>query len=304
MPTERRAPNSLRASHATKHQRLVLPVPRRIMETKKHEGSVLSRLAGRPIVHHALRVLRLQAIARAALSLRPISRRLPGTGLEYRVRHLESLLLSDEMFNRRVYDDAFAGIEVSTFIDLGSNVGYFPVFAAQYTGRRDLIGLLVDADEGMAKESSWHVTKNRLTRTTVVRGLVGYPSDQRSATFYVNASNVASSAQPVENPNVPSKGKTRKVTVPTIELLAEWRKAAGDSRIDLLKIDVEGFEVQVLGTIGPVLDLTDSIVIEWHRWVTSKEEIEEILLARGFRLTKVVHEDVHAGVGVFRRKQD
>ncbi|HEX7602644.1 MAG TPA: FkbM family methyltransferase, partial [Polyangiaceae bacterium] len=200
-----------------------------------------------------MRVLRLQSAARAVLSVRPITRRLPGTDLEYRIRHLESVLVADEIFNRRTYDDAFAGIDVSTFIDVGSNVGYFPVFAAARTGRRDLVGLVVDANESMAKESSWHVAHNGLTRNVVVHGLVGYPSDQRNATFFLNASNVASSAQPVENPNVPSKGKTRKVTVPTIDLLAEWRKIAGGSRIDLLKIDVEGFEVQVLRTIGLVL---------------------------------------------------
>lgn len=271
------------------------------MEATRTEGSVLSWLAGRPAVHHALRVLRLQSIARAGLSLRPIVRRLPGTGLQYRVRHLESLLLADEIFKRGVYEDAFAGIEIRTFVDLGSNVGYFPVFAAQRTGHRDLVGLAVDADESMARETSWHAEHNRLTRTTVVHGLVGYPKDQKSATFYVNASNVASSAQPIENPNVPSKGKTRKTTVPTVDLLTEWRKVGGDSRISLLKIDVEGFEVQVLGTIAAVLDLTDSIVIEWHRWVTSKEEIEKILLPHGFHLAKVIHEDIHAGIGVFRR---
>ena len=153
----------------------------------------------------------------------------------------------------------------------------------------------------MSAETSWHARHNRLTRTTVIHGLVGYPAGQKSATFYVNASNVASSAQPTENPNVPSKGKTRETTVPCVDVLTEWRKVGGEARINILKIDVEGFEVPLLGTIGPVLDLTDSIVIEWHRWVTSKEEIEGLLRPHGFRLARVIHEDIHAGVGVFRR---
>lgn len=271
------------------------------METARKEGSVLSWLAGRPAVHHALRVLRLQSIARASLSLRPITRSLPGAGLEYRIRHLESLLLADEIFERGIYEAAFAGIDVKTFVDLGSNVGYFPVFAAERTGRRDLVGLAVDANESMAKETAWHAEHNGLAGVTVRHGLVGYPADQKSATFYVNASNVASSAQPNENPNVPSKGKTQKTTVPCVDVLSEWRKVGGDARIDLLKIDVEGFEVPLIGTIGPVLDLADSIVIEWHRWVTSKEEIEKLLRPHGFHLTTVIHEDIHAGVGVFRR---
>ena len=271
-------------------------------ETARKKGSWLTWLADRTAVHHAIRILRLQAVAQAGLSLRPIKRRLRGTGLTYRIRYLESILLADEIFKRHIYDAAFEGIDVRTFIDIGSNVGYFPVFAAERTGRRDLVGLVVDANEDMAKESAWHVKHNDLARNVVEHGLVGYPSDQRSATFYVNASSVASSAQPVENPNVPSKGKTRAVTVPTVDLLPRWKKIAGEARIDLLKIDVEGFEVELLSTIGPVLALTDNIVLEWHRWVTSKEEIEAILATHGFRFTTLIHEDIHAGVGVFRRQ--
>lgn len=265
--------------------------------------SWLRWLADRPTVHRAIAVLRLQALAKAGLSLRPIRRRLPKLGIEYRIQHLESVLLADEIFRHEVYKAAFDGRDVRTFIDLGSNVGYFPCYAAERAGSKDLIGLVVDANESMAKESRWHVEHNGLTGSKVHHGLVGYPKGTKEATFYLNASNVASSAQPIENPNVPAKGKTVKVVVPTIDLLDAWKAHAGDRRIDLLKVDVEGFEAQVLKTIPEILDLSESVVIEWHRWVATKEEIEGILRAHGLHLSHVVSEDIHAGVGVFRRQR-
>lgn len=262
--------------------------------------SFLRWLADRPTVHRAIAVLHLQALTKAALSLKPVLRRLPVSGIEYRIRHLESFLIADEIFRQQAYKAAFDGIDVRTFIDLGSNVGFFSCYAVERSGK-DVLGLLVDANQRMAEESSWHVEHNHLTGLKVRQGLVGYPKETKEATFYVNASNVASSAQPTENPNVPAKGKTVATVVPTIDLLAAWKEHAGDKRIDLLKVDVEGFEAQVLRTIGDVLQLTENVVIEWHRWVATREEITSILRANGFALTALIGEDIHAGVGVFRR---
>lgn len=262
----------------------------------------IQRLAGMPAVHHAIRLLRVQAIAAKALSFRPVLRKLPKTGVEYRVRFLESFVMADEIFQREIYREAFEGLEVSTYIDLGSNVGYFPCYAAEYLGRRDLTALIVDANGAMAEESRWHVEHNGMQNARVIHGVVGFPSDVTEATFYVNASNVASSAQPVLNPNVPAKGPSKPVTVPTVDLAKAWRAHAGDRRVNLVKIDVEGFEREVLRTMGDVLDITDGVVIEWHKWINSHDEVEAILLARGFERRKVISEDPHCGVAVYRRR--
>jgi FkbM family methyltransferase len=263
--------------------------------------SLLRWLADRPAVHHAIALFRLQALTKAVLSVRPVMRRTEKLGIEYRIQYLESFMIADEIFRRGTYDAAFEGIDVETFIDLGSNVGFFACYAAERMGRKDLIGLSVDANVKMADETRWHIDHNRLSRTTAVHGLVGYPKETKEATFYINASNVASSAQPNENPNVPAKGKTVAITVPTVDLLTAWKERAGDRRVDLLKVDVEGFEAPVLRTIGDVLELTDNVVIEWHRWVATREEVASILKSHGFEFRHLIGEDIHAGVGVFSR---
>jgi FkbM family methyltransferase len=262
----------------------------------------ITKLAGMPVVHKAIKLLRVQQIASRVLTIVPVRRKLRTSGLTYRVRFLESLLIADEIFARAIYREAFEDKEVRTFMDLGSNVGYFPLFAVEHTGRRDLVGLVVDANEDMASESTWHVDANKLGSIRVRHGVVGYPPGETEATFYVNPSNVASSAQPVLNPNVPAKGESVAVKVPAVNLLDEWKQIAGDKRIDLMKVDIEGFECDFIKNASDALALVDRIVIEWHKWVTTRDEVDRLLGERGFDLRSVISEDPHCGVAIYDRR--
>lgn len=262
----------------------------------------ITKLAGLTVVHKAIRVLKMQQIAERALSVVPMRRKLKRTGGEYRVRFLESFLMADEIFSREIYREAFDGLDVRTFMDLGSNVGYFTLYAAEHTGKKDLVGISVDGNETMARETRWHVQHNALTRTKALHGVVGYPADVTEATFFVNASNVASSAQPNLNPNVPAKGESVPVKVPAVNLMREWRELAGDKRVNLLKVDVEGFECDFIKNTPELLDITDRIVIEWHKWMTTLDEVSGLLAERGFALKKIISEDPHCGVAIYDKK--
>jgi FkbM family methyltransferase len=255
-----------------------------------------------PVVHKAIRLFRVQQIASRALAVVPMRRKLRQSGVKYRVRFLESLLIADEIFGRGIYKEAFEEMDVKTFMDLGSNVGYFPLFAVDHTGRRDLIGLVVDGNEQMASESRWHAESNDLGGIRVMHGVVGCPPGVTETTFFVNASNVASSAQPVLNPNVPPKGDSKPVTVPAVDLVAEWKKIAGEKRIDLMKVDIEGFECEFIKNAGDALALTDRLVLEWHKWITGRDAVDALLADRGFELRKVISEDPHCGVAIYDRK--
>lgn len=260
----------------------------------------MTRLAAMPAVHRAIRVFRLQQLASRALTIVPVRRNLKRT--TYRVRSLESFLIADEVFKREIYREAFEGRAIWRFVDIGSNAGYFPLYAVERTGRQDLLGLVIDGNEEMARESRWHVDHAGLTGVRVLHGVVGHPAGVKEAIFYVNPSNVASSAQPKLNPRVPSKGESRAVTVPAVDVLSEWRSLAGDARIDLLKVDVEGFECELLRNCGEVLAITDRIVIEWHKWISTREEIDALVSKHGFELHRVISEDDDAGVAVYDRR--
>jgi FkbM family methyltransferase len=263
--------------------------------------TILSRLAAQPAFHKAIRTLRLLDIASVALSLRPVRRTLHKSGTRYRVRFAESLLMADEIFKREIYREAFQGADIKTYIDLGSNVGYFPCFAADYTGRRDLVGLSVDAHPQMAAETQWHIDENAWPNVKRVHGVVGFDSAVAEATFYINPSNISCSAQPVLNPDVPAKGEPKPTIVRTVHLAKEWRAHAGERRVDLLKMDVEGFEREVLSTISDVLAITERVVLEWHKWINPRESIDAIMIAQGFELARVISEDPHCGVALYTR---
>jgi FkbM family methyltransferase len=263
--------------------------------------TLLSRIAAQPAFHKAVRTLRLLDIASGALSLRPVRRTLPKSGTRYRVRYVESFLMADEIFQREIYREAFEGRDVRTYIDIGSNVGYFPCYAAEYTGRHDLIGLSVDANPKMADETRWHIDTNGWPQVRGLSGVVGFANDVEEATFYINPSNISCSAQPVLNPNVPAKGDPVPTKVSTVHLIKEWKKHAGDRRVDLLKMDVEGFEREVLKTIPEVLDITDALVIEWHKWINGREELDGLIGKHGLKLKKIISEDPHCGVALYDR---
>jgi FkbM family methyltransferase len=258
----------------------------------------MSRLQLRPEFHRAIKALKLVELASKLLAIRPIRRSLPG-GSRYRVRYGESLLMADEIFQRHVYQDPFIDRTVKTFVDLGSNVGYFTCYAADRIGR-DAVGLSVDANPKMADETKWHIEQNGWSRVKGLWAVVGYPNDMGEAPFFLNPSNISGSAT-VLNPNIPAKGEQTEITVPTIDLNKAWRDHAGDAPVDVLKVDVEGFEVKVLETIPELLKRTNAVVLEWHKWVTPREPVDEVLARAGLRFVKVVTEDPHCGVAFYER---
>jgi FkbM family methyltransferase len=263
--------------------------------------SLLRRLVRQRFLHHLIRVFRIQALVRLALTVRPVVRRLPRTGIQYRIRHLESLVMADEIFRANCYAAAFEGRDVKTFIDAGCNVGFFACYAAEQAGGRDIIGLMVDASPDMVEESRWHISANGLTRVRAVQGAIGFPADVHEVTFFMAASNVASSAQPRQNPRVPAKGDLVESRVPTIQLIDAWRQHAGDAAIDLLKLDVEGSEIDAIRTNGALLKITRAVVLEWHKWVVTIDQVTTTLAEHGFQLERVISEDEDAGLAFFVR---
>jgi FkbM family methyltransferase len=263
-----------------------------------HKPTWMSWLQLRPEFHRTIKALRLVELASKILALRPLRRTLPG-GTRYRVRYGESLLMADEIFKREVYRDPFIGRDAKTFVDLGSNVGYFTCYAADRIGP-GAIGLAVDANPKMAEETQWHCELNGWPQVKGVWSVVGFPTDVERAPFFLNPSNISGSAT-VLNPNIPAKGAQTEITVPTIDLNRAWREHAGDAPVDVMKVDVEGFEVKVLETIPELLKRTRSVVLEWHKWVTPRDPVDDVLGRAGLRFVKIVTEDPHCGVAFYER---
>lgn len=253
-----------------------------------------------PITHSVIKALRLRPLANAALQRVPIVRKLPRTGVRYRLRYLDSITLADEIFGEHVYDDAVPS-SLETFCDLGCNVGQFIAFLAEKCARRDLRGIAIDADPAMIAETSWVVRDNRLDGVHPVLGLAGDGTPGTEGEFFLHPVRVKSSRFAVPEPGKPHKGDWERIRVPYVDIDSIWRGIMGDRRCDLLKIDIEGGEVDVVRLDNPFFARVDRAVVECHKWVIAPSEIEARLASMGLPKRKTLHETDGLRVSLFVR---
>jgi FkbM family methyltransferase len=252
------------------------------------------------LTHVAINRLGVRRLANAVLARVPIRRTLPGSGVRYRCRYLDSVTLAEEVFRDQTYASAVPR-GLSTFADLGCNVGFFEAFLAHVTGRRDLRGLAVDADADMVRETSWTLDANGLSSVHAVHGLVSGPGRAGEADFYLHPVRIKSSVYAVDEPGRPRTGPWRKTRVPVLDLDRAWSEHFGDERCHLLKVDIEGAEADFVAPDNPFLRRVDSIVVEIHKWVIDPPIIDERLAAVGLRRTRTLADGPTLSVASYAR---
>lgn len=256
----------------------------------------LSRSA---LARNTARVLRFTRIANWWLKRCPIVKRLPGSGVVYRATRVESIPLAVEMFERNLYDASLLPSNFSTFADLGCNVGYFTCWLGHLAQGRKIKGLMIDANPEAAADAQWHAHANGWQEVFAANGVVGAPPDQKTTDFYVYESNICSTTSVDDIKSMGLKGKWMKISVPCLKLSSVWRARFGDLRCDLLKIDIEGAELDFLRAEKDFLKQVDSILIEWHKWRVTLADLESFLAAEGFLLRKLLEEGKDMGTAFF-----
>jgi len=248
-------------------------------------------------------MLGIHRAANLWLKFFPLCKKLPG-GVVYRSARIESIPLAVEMFEKGLtYDRASLDRNVRTFIDLGCNVGYFTILLADIAGGKPLKGLMVDANPEVIEEAEWHVKANQCLREVYpVAGLVGGKPSQGDGDFYVYSSNICSSREPVtgEDKNLP--GAWRQIKVPHVSIQKSWESHFGKTRCNLLKVDVEGAEFDLFRNETGFLEQVDAILLEWHKWSVSLDDLKAFLTPLGFRLVKIFEEDANLGTCLFARQ--
>ncbi len=265
--------------------------------------TLAQRLDGIPGFHHLIRLLRVRQVVGFFLKLFPLVKTLPGSGVRYRRRYLETFFLADEFFTRNAYSKVIDPRSTQTFADLGCNAGLFAALLAHETGRRDLKGLMIDANPEMVEESKWLLKANGLQKIAVLHALVGASkSGTNEAEFFILPSNLGSSQFPVYEPGKPPKGDWTKVTVANVDLEKAWMERVGDTRCHLLKVDIEGSEKYLFRNEPAFMKRVDRVVLEWHKWIVSQEEVEQDLRDAGFERVEVLQEEDTSGIAWYRRR--
>jgi FkbM family methyltransferase len=246
--------------------------------------------------------LGLHHLADKILGVLPLQRKTPA-GLHYQLRSVASIVAANEIFQTPMYRQPLEGEPIRRFADLGCNVGYFPLLLADMTGSRDLQGLMIDGNATVLGEAVAHARENGLAGVEAILGLAGFGDDQKEADFLVNpASHIASTATGKMNPDVPSAGRSVKVTVPCINVEKAWIERFGDVPIDVLKVDIEGMELELFRHAPGLLARSTRLLFEWHKWQVSFDDCRAVLAAAGFDDPVTVWEDAQHGLAFSRRR--
>lgn len=259
------------------------------------------RLVRSSFVRQTGKFLRLHHLANAWLRCFPVQKVLPGSGVRYRASRIESIALSVEMFDQsQLYTLADLPDNITTFADLGCNVGYFTCWLTHQLNGKKIKGIMVDANPDAVEEARWHAAANQLHAVHAVHGLAGLGHTATTTDFYLHTSNICSTSAPPEGA-LQEANTWKQVRVPCIDLEALWQKHFSDAPCDLLKMDIEGSEMDFLVNEPSFVKRSKAILLEWHKWRVTLPELEAFLTKQGFQLKKVLHDDPGFGTALFIR---
>lgn len=257
-------------------------------------------LSQSPFVQVAVKALQIPRIANAVLGVLPLSRPLNGGRLRYRIRYFDSFVLAQGIFSGDEYGCIQPDVaQIHSFVDLGCNVGYFPLFLCQQRGDNDIHGICFDANAHMVAEASKNLALNGLDRVTVEHGLVASGPAGEQQDFWIAQNSMSSTANP---DLLGSRFGVRKARVTTVDPFLAFSQHFGSQRIDLLKIDIEGCEFDLLRENPRLVDASERIILEFHKPKVTLDMVKQLLVSAGFRV-KYTQDPVHLpwGIAYFAR---
>jgi FkbM family methyltransferase len=222
------------------------------------------------------------------------------------VTSFDQLSTASGLFALGEYAFVLRGGAAETVIDLGCNVGWFTLWLAANGLVPNPRGLLIDADPRMVAEAKWHMERNGLSGCIVAHGAVGLPPSQTSTTFHIHPSSSASSLKAYQpGRQLPVKGTIVDITVPAISVAVVWQENFGQATVDLMKVDVEGAELEFVVNESTFLQQgVRRLVIEWHKWCVSRQELDTQLASIGFELRETFDETELAGLALYENSKD
>lgn len=174
-----------------------------------------------------------------------------------------------------------------TFIDIGGNVGMASLAAADAIGPDGRI-IAFEPNPSVAAIHAQSIRRNGLDAVWTLRN-AAIAESEGTMTLFVPTSNHGEAS--LATGFVGREGKEVTVAVTTASDLAEL------DRVDLVKIDVEGFELSVLKALRPMLNrhhppvITELMDEHLSRAGTSSREVAELMAGLGYRAYRLTIED-------------
>jgi FkbM family methyltransferase len=188
-----------------------------------------------------------------------------------------------------------------TFVDVGANCGYFTYLAAARVGVSGRV-LAVEPSPRVADIVEAAIRENRLANAALIRTALGRAAGE--LTLYVPPEALANHA-----PTAIATPGWSPITVP-VRALDDLLDERQIDRVDVLKVDVEGYEGEVLG--GAERSLKSgrirAMLVEFNEWWlrqagSNSGELWDRILAAGFTCDspRPTSFDIHSLHNVFFR---
>ena len=181
-----------------------------------------------------------------------------------------------EIYVEEIYEKYHNVTRGQIIVDIGANVGMFTVKVAKKVGPQGLV-ISIEPEDANFSLLKKNVQLNSLKNVILIRKAIG--SFKGVEKFLISDSSATHS---LALSKIRPK-KIIKVIEIEIDTLDNIIQQLGISRIDLLKIDVEGAELEVLKGAEGSLKITRNIAMELHI-AEIKSKIKSFLEQRGFKV--------------------
>jgi FkbM family methyltransferase len=242
---------------------------------------ILNRVVQSKAVQIAVKSLGILPLINLGLRVSGVTRQIPGSDIRYRLRFIDSVALMDGLLNGGEY----AAIEseaaaIHSIIDLGCNVGFFPLYLCKLRGDKNVRGILVDANPAAAEEAANNLKLNGLDQLTAIHGLAGGDDGSDKGEFFVTQNSMSSTAN---SELIGTKLGVSRLVVPLVRVEQEFtRRFGADAPVDLLKVDIEGSELVFLSANKPLLNRCARIILEYHLPMVTFAAVESALCPLGY----------------------
>ncbi len=243
--------------------------------------SLFDRLINNRFVLTTAKAVRVTSLVNPVLGMLGLTRRIPGTDLQYRLRYCDTPILVRSLFKLGEYGmlekDAS---RIRTFVDLGCNVGLFPLYLCKLRRDRQVRGIVVDANPDVVTEARGNLKLNGLDQQVqACHGLAG-AARTGSQEFTLTPNSMSSTA---DRDLLGTTIGTRRIQVPRIDIARTWADRMGEeTRIDLLKMDIEGCELEFIEANEDLLSRCDRVILEFHKPKVTLTMTDQALSRLGF----------------------
>jgi len=166
-------------------------------------------------------------------------------------------------------------------VDLGANEGYFTLGVKEKVPKSKII--CVEPNPSAFKTLKKNIKANNLKNVILVNKAVTSKKGKISFEILMGATTV--SGLKIKRGDWFDQGDIRKIDVQSTTLTGLYKKYKL-KKIDLLKLDIQGVEMDVLRSGKEVLPNVKKIVVEYHNFMNPKlkGDIKKFLKTKGFKL--------------------